>query len=335
MSIEIGRQGYLGLAIEATPGDAESTPDIFVPFTENSLEEKHEPLMDISSRASRQMNHDAVTGKKWGEGSVSMYLDATNLGYLLKMAFGNEALTQKNAGPPSVDDHLFYATVSGNAPKTATLWLYRGSGPSVKQFTYAVIDSMTISVGTDGIPTAEVNFLTDFPTEVAAPTLTTTSGTILTWQDLNLRFGDTPAQAAAATATAMSAFNMTINNNAEAIYRTGISAAGDSTPDVIRLGELEVTGDYTLFLENDTELNKYTGLTKKSMEAKFTGAGLGSGYTELLTILAKHIVLNDKSIDTGLSDFFAMTGNFTAIGNRQDPGFVDITLRNGKATVYS
>src|SRR3990167_11336048 len=115
MAIEIGRQGYLGLAIEDTAGTAESTPDIIVPFFENSLEEKHEPLMDISSRASRQMNYDAVVGKKWGEGSVKMYLDATNIGYLLKLAFGNEAKTVITAGPPTVDDHMFYATVSGNA----------------------------------------------------------------------------------------------------------------------------------------------------------------------------------------------------------------------------
>jgi hypothetical protein len=37
MAEKIVRLGFLGLALEATPGTPEATPDIFVPFTENSL----------------------------------------------------------------------------------------------------------------------------------------------------------------------------------------------------------------------------------------------------------------------------------------------------------
>ena len=334
MPLQIGRTGYLGLAIEGTAGDAETTPDIFVPFTECSLEEKHEPLMDISSRASREMNYDAVTGKKWGEGAVTMYLDATNLGYFLKLALGNETKTSVETGPPTVDDHLFYATVSGNAPKTATLWLYRGSGPGVKQFTYAAIDTLEIAISTDGLATATANFLTDSPTEVAAPTLTTTSGTILTWKDMTMNWGDTTQQAAAATATKVTSLNVSINNNVQTVFRTSTSA-GDSTPDLLRLGSLEVTGDYTLFLEDDTHLDYYMGLTKKSVIAKLTGGGLGSGFSEHLEVVFKDVVLNDKSIDTGLEDYYAFTGNFTAIHSVDQAGFVDVTLRNGKSSVYS
>lgn len=330
MALEIGRQGYLGLSIESTPGDAEAAVDTFIPFTDCTLEEKHEPLMDMSARASREANYDMVTGKKWGEGSVTMYLDATNIGYLLKLACGNEAKTSVNSGPPTVDDHLFYCTVSGNAPKTATLWLYRGSGVSVNQFTYSTVDSLEVSVGSDGLATATAHFITDNPTTVTAPSLTTTSGTLLSWQDMNVRFGDTPNAAASASAVEVSSFNFTLNNNAQAVFRSG-----SNTPSVIRLGELEVAGDYTLFLENDTYLDYYTGNTKKAMNVKLTGGGLGGGYSEHLELVFKRMALQDKSIDTGLSDYYAFTGNFTALHSVADPGFVDITLRNSKSTVYS
>ena len=334
MALNIGRLGYLGLAIEDTAGDAETTPDIFVPFTDCSLEEKHEPLMDISSRASREMNYDAQTGKKWGEGAVTMYLDSTNIGYFLKLACGNEANTVITAGPPTVNDHLFYATVSGNAPRTATLWLYRGSGVSVNRFTYAAIDSLEVSIGTDGLATATANFISDSPTTVSAPTLTTTSGTLLTFKDMTMKFGDTTQAAEAATATKVTSFNFSINNNVQAIYRTS-TTAGDSTPDVLSLGELEVSGDYTMFLEDDTFLDYYTGLTKKSLVAQLTGAGLGSTYTEFVKCVFKSIILQDKSIATGLSDYFAFTGNFKAIHSVDQAGFVDFTVRNGKSSLYA
>ena len=75
MSILTGRQGYLGLAIEATAGSAESTPSVFLPITENTMETKHEKYTDISSRASRIKDHASITGKKWTEGDVGLYLD--------------------------------------------------------------------------------------------------------------------------------------------------------------------------------------------------------------------------------------------------------------------
>lgn len=330
MALQIGRTGWIALAIEADPGSAEATPDIFVPFTACTLEEKHEPLLDISSRASREVNYDAQTGKKWGEGAVTMYTDSLNIGYLLKLALGNEAMTVKTAGPPTVDDHLFYATVSGNAPKTATLWLYRGSGVDVKQFTYATVDSLEIAIGTDGLATVTANFITDEPTTVSAPTLTTTSGTILTWAGMNLRFGDTTQQAEAASATKITTFNLSLNNNAQAVFRSG-----SGSPDVIRLGELGISGNYTLFLEDSTELDKYMNMTRDSMVLQLDGAGLGGSYTEYLKFIAKRIVRNEKSIDTGLSDYFALTSNFTCLHSVNQAGFAHFVLRNSKSSIYS
>lgn len=326
MALEIGRQGYLGLAIESTPGTPEGSPSVFIPFTENTLQDKHEPLLDISSRANRVKDHDAVTGKQWGEGDVAMYLDSINAGYMFKLALGNESKTAVNA---DVDDHLFYVTTSGNTPTTATLWNYRGAGPSVRQHSYGTVDTMEFEVTNEDIATLTCSFMSSYPSTVSAPTITTTSGTVFTWKDTTVAFGDTPNDALSATPTKLTNFKLTIANGVELQYRTGAS-----TPSVINTGECEVTGEYTLFLEDDTEINRYRNLTKQAMVLTATGAGLPGGTSERMRVTVKKFVIEDQGMAVDLGGVFALTQTFRALWNQDDPGFVDFELRNGKKTTY-
>lgn len=326
MAEKIGRLGYLGLAIEASNGSAESTPDVFIPFTENSLRGHHEPLMDISARASRVKDYNSVAGKKWGEGSVTMYLDATNAGYLLKMAFGSEVRTQKNA-TPAVHDHAMYPTVSGNAVTSATLWDYKGV--DCEQYVYASVDTCEIEVTNDGIATMSAGLMSKFPSTVSAPTLTTVSGTLFTWKDMSARFGTTTVVAEVATPTKLTNFKMAIANNLALNYKSG-----SNQPDTITTGPIEVTGSYTLFFESVTERDKYYNLTKNSMVVTMAGASLGSGYSEQLKFVLKKLVIEDIDIETGLDDLFALTCNYRAEWDQDQAGYVEATVRNGKATDY-
>ena len=325
---KIGRLGYLGLAIEGTAGSAEATPDVFIPYIENSMRGHHEPLMDNSARASRVKDFTSVAGKQWGEGSVNMYLDATNAGYLLKMALGSEVRTEKNTTPP-VHDHALYPTVSGNAVTSATLWNYRGF--DVEQFTYASVDVCEIEVTTDGIATITTSMMSKVPTVVTAPSLTTTSGTIFTWKDMVAQFGSTVDTALSASATKLTNFKMTISNALALHYKSG-----SNSPDTITTGVLEVTGSYTMYFENATDRDRYYALTKQSMVISMTGAGLGvGGYSERLQIVLKKVVLEDIEIETGLDDFYAITCNFRAEIDNAQAGYVEMTLRNGKSTDYA
>lgn len=323
---KIGRLGYLGLAIEATPGSAEATPDVFVPYTENSLRGHHEPIADIATRTSRVKDADAVAGKKWGEGSVTVYLDSINSGYFLKMAFGQESTTQKNANPP-VHDHLMYPTVSGNAVTSATLWDYKGV--DTEQYTYASVDSVEIEVSNEGIATLTANLMSKAPATVTAPTLTTTSGTLYTWKDMTVQFGSTVQAAEAASATKVTNFKMTLANNVTTNYKSG-----SNQPDTITTGALEVSGSYTLYFESITDRDAYYNLTKRSMVVTLAGAGLGVGYTEQLKLVFKKIYLEDIDMETGLDDLFAITGNFKATLDQDQAGYVESTVRNQKSTNY-
>lgn len=327
MTEKIGRLGYLGLAIEATPGSAESTPDVFVPFTENSLRGHHEPLVDIAARTSRIKDQGSVAGKRWGEGSVTMYLDSINAGYLMKLAFGTEDRTQRNASPP-VHDHLLSPSVSGNTPKSATLW--DSKGVDAEQYSYAVVDIAELEINNEGIATLKADFMAKAPSTVTAPALTTTSGTLFTWKDMSARFGSTVAAAKAASVTKLNNFKMSIANSVELNYKSG-----SNQPDTITYGSVEVTGSYTLFFENVTDRDAYYNLTKRSMVVTLAGAGLGSGFSEQLEIVLKKIHIEDMDMDTELDDLFALTCNFRAEWDKDQAGYAEATLRNGKATDYT
>lgn len=328
MAENIGRLGYLGIAPEAVAGTPESTPDIFIPFTENTLRGHHEPLTDISARSSRVMNAGSVPGKRWGEGSVTMYLDSLNAPYLLKLAYGQEANTQKNSAPP-VYDHLFIPTVSGNAALSATLW--NSQKVDCEQYAYAVIDSCEVTIGTDGIATIQANFMSKAPATVTAPAVTTTSGTLYTWKDMTAQFGTTVVSALQASATKLTNFQFTINNNVSTNYKSG-----SNQPDTLTYGAVEVTGQFTLFFETATQRDAYYNLTKQALVVTLNGAGLGTGgYTEQLQFFFEKIILEDDDFETGLDDLYTITGSFRAEINQANAGYVSAVARNGKSSVYA
>lgn len=327
MAEKIGRLGYLGLAIESTPGTPQGSPSVFLPFTENTLEGQHDPISDISSRATRIKEAGSVRGRQYGQGSVTIYLDSINTGYLLKMALGQEANTQLNASPP-VYDHLMYPTVSGNTPTTATLWSYKGV--DVEQYSYASIDTLEIEVSDNGIATAKATVKAKFPTTGAsAPTLTTTSGTLFTWKDLSLLFGSTVQVAQVATPTKVTNFKCQIMNNVKLDYKSG-----SASPDTLVMGQLEVKGSYMLFFENTTDRDNYFALNKQSMIMSMAGAGLGVGFSERLQLVFKKVRIHNMTYDTGLDNLFAITCEFVAELDQVQAGYVESTVRNQKSTTY-
>lgn len=328
MSLEIGRQGYVGLAIESVSGTPEASPTTFIPFTENTIVSKHEPVLDIAARASRTKDYNAVVGKKWAEGDLALYVDASQSGYLLKLALGQEAMSTVTG---NIREHLFYPTVSGNSPTSATLWVYRGDDVDVNQHAFGVVDTLSIQVDNGDEPgVISASVMAKNATAVAAPTLTTTSGNIFTFKDMTVQFGANYVAALAASATKIQSFSLELANNMEGLYRSG-----SNTPDTFIMGELEVTGEYTVYLENDTEVDAYNNLDKRCVVVTFAGAGIGSGYTERLQLIMHKAIIEDHSPAVGLDEVMAITQSFRCIqSTNPNPGFFEVRLRNLKTTAY-
>ena len=130
--------GSVGFAFESSAGTPNTTSDVYLPYTANSLRGHHEPIEEISAKTARHMDKGSVIGKKWAEGDLSIDLDVVNSGYLFKMALGSELLA---TGTPNT--HTFFTTVSGNTPKTATLIYSRGD-TDIEQYAFSSCDQLDI-----------------------------------------------------------------------------------------------------------------------------------------------------------------------------------------------
>jgi hypothetical protein len=317
-NVQIGRLGSLGIAIETSPGSANTTAAVYLPFTENSMRGHHTPLQDISARSSRIQDSNSVLGKRWAEGSVKINADVKNSGYLWKLALGNELYV---AGTPS--NHTFYPTVSGNAPLTATLINTRG-GTDIEQYTYACINELSFEMA-EGLGVMTASFQAQYPTNGTTQTVTTTSGTVFAFKDYFIQFGTTLTTAGAAATTPLTSFTLTIANNLEVIHRSGLSDVS-----AIRSKQLKVSGNYKMFFDSITDRDAYYALQKRSMIV--TASGITN---EQLRIRIPEFRLNEEEIASGLDNFYVLTANFVA-EDQVDSGarLIDVRLQNDKTSSY-
>lgn len=317
MSISIGRLGYLGLGLETVPGTPNTTPDIFLQYTDVSLRGHHEPIEVIASKASRLMDKNSVVGKKWSEGDVSIIADVVASGYLWKMALGEELYA---AGTPS--NHTFYTTTSGNTLKAATMIF--GQDTAVEQYSYCTMDELSFEVS-DGLATLTASVMGQFPINSAAKTFTSTSGTYLSFKDMSVKFGSDLTAANSASATPINEFSLTIANNLEVIHRSGSAEVSS-----IRSKGVRVSGSYTLFFESETDRNAYYSLNKRAMQVSLTGNA-----NEAMRIRIPRFRLSEGEISTGLDDFFVINCEFVA-EDHVDSGvrLIDVLLQNNKASTY-
>ncbi len=320
--LKTGRQGYLGLGIESTPGTAVPATTT-IPFTANTLLGKHTPQEDIAARASRVQDFNSAQGKMWGEGQIDVNVDSLNVGFLLKIAMGNEIVNTVQTG---VYDHLFYTTVSGNQPTTATLYNYQGI--DVQQFPSMAVDKFELDVK-DGFMTAKVGFKGFHPT-AGSYSPVTVSGTLFNFSDYVIKLGATINAAAVASAKPITEFNLQINNNAEVIHESGSSRASR-----IFWKQLKINGSFMQYFETITERDNYYNMNKSALVLTASGISLPGSNTELLTINIAKMVYTDAPISTGLENYFAIRTSFTAEIDPAQAKQLDVVLRNYRSTAYS
>ncbi len=322
MALKIGRQGLLGLGIESTPGTAVAATTT-IPFTANTVKGKHTPQTDIASRGSRAQLATSIVGKQWAEGEVTVNVDTLNIGFFLKLATGSENVNTVQTG---VYDHVFYTTVSGNTPLTASIYNYQGVDTQI--FASMAVDKFDIEVK-DAMMTAKTAFKGFFPSS-GSFTQTTVSGTLINFNDYNIQIGNSLVLAAGASKQAISDFSFSINNNAEAIFESG-----KSTPSRIFWKELKVTGSFTKYFENTTERDNYYNLNKQSLILTASGVALPGSNIESLTINLAKLTYTDAEITTGIENFYAIKTTYEAEVDILQGKQYDIILRNYRSTSYA
>lgn len=327
MAVKLGRQPFLGIGIEDTPGSAVVAAK-YLPFVTCTIRGIQEPLADEAAKGVREKTWGAVLGKKHGEGDVEVYIDAENAPYILYPALG--AISNVTAsGETAVFEHTITRKAS-NPPKTMTV-IYNDS-VDTRKYAYATVNTLELNVS-DGIATVSANILSKFPA-TGTGTQAITSERILAFKDYTVKFGagatGTAALAAAASASAtpIRSFNLKINNNAEVQY-----LSGDNDAAQVSIGQLEIEGEYVLFYETTADRLFYETMVSgasavRAMIVTFTGDAIGVAEHEEIEIRIPNFYLRERGVDTAVSGFITENPTFVAKYDPDEAKSIQIKVTN-------
>jgi len=324
MSVKTGRENYLGIGFESTPGQGVPATK-YLPFTTCNLRGVQEPLVDEAARGIRERVGGSISGPTRGEGDIEILVDAENAPYLIIPALGAVTST---SGAGSAHIHTITRKTT-NAPKTVTLVHY--DGVAVREFAYGTVNTLEFSVS-DGLATLATSILSKMPaTGTASKSIT--EETIMGFKDYKLYLGETYATlkaevvAGTATATDLTAFSLRINNNAEAHY-----VSGSANVDHVAAGQFEVEGDYTLFFEDATQQGYYQNLTKRALIVQMIGPAIAGGDFEEIFIGLPKVHFSDRTIDTSIAGFVTENPSFVAEYDATAVKSIEVIITNTKSS---
>lgn len=321
MAVFIGRRGWLGIAIEDTPGSPKPPAD-YLPFLECSLVGRHEIVAEETARGIRDAEGESSQlSKKWGEGTIRMVLDPTLAPYLIGLALGDFG-TPSSEGD-GVYTHTF-SRLSSNTPKTASVTFDRVVDRNI--FTCLVVNSMELSFS-DGVAELSADCLSRYPVTTSSGTLATTSGTIFTFKDAQVRLADDLTAAENATPIKVREFSLSINNNAEAIH-----LSGNEDVEKIAIKDFRVEGSLSLLFEDTTQRDNFRDFAKKAMIVTFTGNEIGNGMNEFVKFRIAKIRFVNFEPSLPLDDVAEQGIDFVAEYSSTDAKTIDVVVRNRKAS---
>ena len=322
-NVSIGRRGWIGVAIETSAGSGGDTPVKYLPYTSQTLHNVVDVLDDETAKGIRERAWGSVSARTRGEGDVTLLLDVENAPYLLYPALGNMS---SQCVETSVYKHILTRKAS-NPPRTICMNINDTVG--TRKYHYGTVNTCEINFS-DGWAEVTANILSQAPA-AGAGTLAVTEETVMAFKDAKIYFGADLKSARDnytndTNSNALSAFRLTINNNAEAQY-----TAGSSSPNQIAIGQLEIGGDYTLFFEDVTEQTAHEDQDQRAMVIAFTGSSIGGASTETILIEIPQFHLTDRGIDTAPAGF--VTENPTFVGDYDSTdGSIIITITNETQT---
>lgn len=302
--MQIGRRNTLGIAMEDIPGTPVE-PTHYIPFLACSLQEKHTPISESQAKGVRDSEgENSVVGKKWGAGKIDVVLDPLTAPYWFLLALGAIDTT------PDGQHYSHAISVNQNSePLTATIWRDRGVGEV--QFPNAVVDNLELSFS-DDIGKISVDVLSKFPGDKSR-SATVESLAYYTFRNATVATG--------AGEIKVRELTLKIENGAEMIF-----APGDNDVDRMAFKGLRVSGNFKLVLEDETQLDAFTGLTKDSLTITFTG---DSGDGIVITIPSFRV--NNWNEDNGIDDLIHEGIDFVAEYDTATSETIDIVVVNDVA----
>ena len=293
MALQVGRQDWIGLGVETTPGvPVAMTTNLYE--VQETLEGMVKPIQQDAAYSQRDKVFSAVQGESWGQGDITWNLDPTVTPYLLGAALGTIADTTLSG---VVVQHALTQNQS-SVPTTLSIYRYREVDQQL--FSYAAVDTFELAFSVDKLATGKATVKSFFPQTSVSGSVTRNATTLFNWGNAVMQFGTSISNALGSAATPVTDFTYTVNNNTEVIFESG-------TVNATRIAhkDFELKGDFTKYFESVTDRNNFYNTVSTSMVMTMTGASLGLGnYHEQVQLQVPSFYLDAFSVETGNDNFF-------------------------------
>lgn len=322
-----GEDIVLGVGVEATKGTGVA-PQIWVPGrTPVTAGPRVNKVPVRETRSTKMPSQGSEIVQKSGGGALDFNARVISLGYILKSLLGNVS-SGAVASQAGAYDHVF--TLLANEPEHPTLTgaLAVGGGQDY-EFVRMLVTALTLNWPIDDLLNGSFEFIAESEAEHAAYTPSFgTADHYFRPQDTTVKLAANLAGLAGATAMRVREASLEVTNNGRMLQHLG-----DVEGDAAIVGDVEVTGDFSVDYADDTLHdiflnNDYKALSIKSERSDVT---IGVSTFPSITIELPRITFESYDADRPIDDIVSEGIGFAAHYSISDSLGIRITLRNTQA----
>lgn len=298
MSKHVGRRGTLAFVKEATRGTIPAlTNAIWVPRSTISFDDKTETAREQEGLGKIADSDSNFVVQQMAEGEIESMLDDKALGIILTSLLGTSPVIT-GANPYT---HTYTLSNSNQHQSLAVLY----QDPDITQiWPLAVVDSLKISVETNGIVMYTIGFKSRVGRDWTSQTATFTSlGQKFLHQHLVFKTAAAVGSLAAASAISLKSLELTISANTKFD-----SVLGTVEPEDILGQSFSVEGTINLNKEDQTYRRLMLDGTYKAMDISF----IRNSSSSSLQLQFPRVDFTEWEQDRGLDDIVSQKVNFKA-----------------------
>lgn len=317
----IGRTGAVGIGIESTKGTKVAAA-YWIPVQSYSYDDKIEVVKNDSAMGRIEEFNDADIVKLWGEGDYEGKIFLNSLGAELVAVFGKSP-TSAQRTTTGVYDHTF--TLQNDNNHKALTVCYE-DGLQEVSFPFGMVDSWALEVAVDDYVKRSIS-LTGQKSESATHTPAFTNEIEFIPSQVSFKLATTAAGLGAASAINVTAFNLEVAKNAEALY-----VLGSNEPHDIINKQFAVTGSVELYFESATYRDYVFANTHRAMRIHMTDAdtiiGSSGTHNPEFYIDLNEVVFEEFERSWDANDPLTQTLNFEALYSLADSSMISARLTN-------
>lgn len=322
MTTQIGRLINVGIGRETTRGTAQASATFWIPRVDFDFNPRVDYAVNPSGLGVIDSRSDAKVVEKVGEGSFGGVVYDKNFGLMLAACLG----TWSSTGPTdSAYTHSFTRLNSNQHP---ALTIFHKDQNVDEKFALGMLNQLTINC----VLKDYVKYSAGFLSKVGATTSSTpsyVSENPFLATHVTVKFADTTAALATASAVGVRAINLTVNKNVEDWQNLG----SNEPTDIINKA-LAVSGDLELLFDDTTYRNYVINGTKKACLITINNSDtlIGATATPQLLITLAPMSFRDWGRNTGLDDVVSQTISFDGNFGLSDSKTLSIQLINTQAS---